>query len=292
MSTLEPLQVPESIDLDGKANTEDLESYHRSYGIQRPLIKQLAKIDPPNISDVELIKRVRRGDQSGNFLLLCKHYKYILAKVIEATNGTYFSEDVLQAGIMGLYEAAKRFDLRYKNKFLTYAHSWILKYVYIEMRNEVLPLGGLKVGRDTKERLYNYVKYKLQGYDDEYIKAKLKIKDATLNDLKMLNAMASRMKSLDKPPESGTASDTAEVTYVPATDEQSPEALATSNAFTAFLEEEVRDIAKYSQKAYIFVNYELGLNGFPLTEKHELCKILKISSKDYDNIKQICHTYL
>lgn len=53
---------------------------------------------------------MREGNREGNYLLFCKHYRYILHKIIEITQGNWYSDDILQAGAVGLYEAAKRWD--------------------------------------------------------------------------------------------------------------------------------------------------------------------------------------
>lgn len=266
---------------------ELLKSKRRISALRRPLIRQLTKIPKPNISDYELIRRVRKGDETGNFLLLCKHYKYILAKVIEATNGTHFSEDVLQAGIVGLYEAARRFDLKYKNKFLTYAHSWILKYVYIEMREEVLPLGGMKIGRDMKERLYNYIKYKMQGLSDDDIKDALHLSEQTLAEVKALNAKAAHTKSIDMNKDA-----TGVPTEVVVDKVQSTEDTAIGREFKRYLEKVSDYVHLNNDAAGTFMDLELGLKGNSLLEKPDVCKELHISQKEYDSMHLVCNAYI
>lgn len=58
------------------------EAKRRGLGFCSPLAQELRKFKVPDISDEEIIRMIRSGDRTGNFLLLCKHYKYILKKLV------------------------------------------------------------------------------------------------------------------------------------------------------------------------------------------------------------------
>ena len=234
------------------------EAKRRGLGFCSPLAQELRKFKVPDISDEEIIRMIRSGDRTGNFLLLCKHYKYILKKIGDITQGNWYSDDILQAGAVGLYEAAIRFDETRKVKFLTYAHSWIVKMVYIEIRNELLPMAGMGIGRDAKERLFNYIKYSMFGLTDEEIMEKLHISHKVLVELQILNRAVSRIKSLNQTPN----------------------------------DDDIKTLGETDAGLAEFLNMELGLNGSHQMEKAEICNKMQLTSKEYEQLKQTGHRYL
>lgn len=238
-------------------------------------------MERPTEDDSTLIERYKNGDLSASFLLLIKYYKYILKRILEITNGHWFSEDILQAGAVGLFEAAKRFNQDLGYTFLTYADSWIKKYIYIQVRNELLPMGGIAIGRDAKELLFNYIKLLLQGKDDQEIINKLKITPKKLQELKIMNVTAARIKSLDYIPtdaedEEGTDPyNFIDITQISPLDE------VTTSQLTEFIEKTIQEIKKEQPIAGAILNMKLGLNGQKEKTKQEICKKLKLKTYEY-----------
>lgn len=274
-----------------------LDSYtgrsHRAKGLYSTLLKQLRNLDVTDVEDAKIIQMMREGDRHGNYLLFCKHYRYILRRIIEITQGNWYSDDILQAGAVGLYEAAKRWDPSRNCTFLTYAHYWIVKFLYIEIRNELLPLGGLGLGRDAKERLFNFIKYLMMGLSDEEIMARLRISEKTLNELKILNSIASHTKSLDTMV-IGNGEDNEDESYnlVGVPSHPSAESEFLTEEFLSYVECKVNELRESEPKLAEFLDLELGLNGKYQLEKPEICDALGISKKEYSQMKRAGNRYL
>lgn len=49
-------------------------------------------------------------------------------------NGKIHIDDIISAGYCGLTKAVEKFDLKYNNKFLTYAENWIAQYMKCEFK--------------------------------------------------------------------------------------------------------------------------------------------------------------
>lgn len=267
------------------------EAKRRGLRFCSPLAQELRKFKVPDISDEEIIRMIRSGDRTGNFLLLCKHYKYILKKIGDITQRNWYSDDILQAGAVGLYEAAIRFDETRKVKFLTYAHSWIVKMVYIEIRNELLPMAGMGIGRDAKERLFNYIKYSMFGLTDEEIMEKLHISHKVLVELQILNRAVSRIKSLNQT-SNDDEDDLEPYNEKGVPTKPSAEAEFLTQEFFEYLENCIKTLGETDAGLAEFLNMELGLNGSHQMEKAEICNKMQLTSKEYEQLKQTGNRYL
>ena len=140
-------------------------------------------------------------------MLFVKHHKMILKIIFEVTRGRWYDDGCLQVGGIGLYEAARRFDISRGYAFLTYAVPWIRKYVYIEACNDALPAAGVAFTRDFKEKLFRYIGYSMSGTPEEEIRRLLKVSDLGLKRLEEASRFASRPINLsslepgdDEPP--------------------------------------------------------------------------------------------
>lgn len=264
----------------------------RACGIHSMLLPILARTPVPDTPDAELIAKWKAGDQDASFYLLCRHYRYILAKILDITNGEWFSDDILQAGAVGLYEAAKRYDSSRKNTFLTYAHYWILKFIYMEARNDLLPLGGLGVGRDSKERLFNYVKLSMYGLTDEEIRLELGLSTRTFYELKILSASASRIKSLDAVKVDSDDEDSESYNMKGVPTHQSAENEYLSNELLAYVEARINDLKASDPFLATFLKLELGVCGEYQRRKSEICSILSLTSGQYVHMRRRGNKYL
>lgn len=293
--TLIPDQMLENAGVVPYVDERDLREAksRKSYRLHSPLLQQLRMIPAPEESDEVLITRLRDGDQEASFLLLVKHYKYIVAKVIELTNGHWYSDDILQAGALGLYEAAMRFEFERKHTFLTYAHYWILKFLYIAIRDDLLPLGGLGLGRDYKERLFNFIKYTMMGLSDGEIMERLGINATKLTELKILNNVASRMNSLDSMVSNNPDDDDLDPLNAQGIPTHlSAESEYISHEFLDYIEEIVRDLATTDELAAEVANYRLGINGHEQLDKPEICVRLSITKKEFEHLKRTGNRFL
>lgn len=274
------------------SSNEELEALAKKRGVHSSLLTILQHQKAIDTPDAELCERIRNGDQNAAFQLLVHHYRYIIAKAMQIASGRHFSDDILQAGAVGLYEAASRYDATKHVKFLTYAHYWILKFLYIEVRNELLPLGGLYIARDNKERLFNYIKYSMMGWTDEQIMEKLGIKEAALEELKILNRIASRLKSLDDLKSDGDKDDLDPYDFLGMPAHQSAEDEYISLELISYVEAILTAMKETEPMLAEFLNCELGLNGESQLTKSEICDRFKISIQKYNEIRTSGLRYL
>lgn len=273
--------------VDAPSNTS------KRYRLWSPFLQYLRDIEKPTESDRDLIERMKNGDEAASFMLFCKHYPYILRKIMEITQGRWYSDDVLQAGALGLYEAAHRFDPERDNKFLTYAHYWILKYLYIEIRNELLPMGGIGIGRDGKERLFNFIKYTMEGLSEDEIKDRLKVSSRTILELKILSMAATRLRSLDKMVSSEYDEDSLDPknaigmpTYRSAEDEYLGAELLT------YIENCINELDATDPRLCVFLKMALGACGQERLERDEICAALRLTKQEHDAMRKHGNLYL
>lgn len=247
----------------------------------------------PSETDAELAMRYRKGDLNAGYLMLTKHYKYILKRILEITNGHWFSEDILQAGAVGLFEAMKRFDPDRGYKFLTYADSWIRKYIYIEVRNELLPMGGMYVGRDLKEKLFNFIKLTLQGKSDKEIMEALHINKKKLEELKIMNVTAARVRSLDYVPDNDSTDDNTPDQYnFVDINQLTPLEEAEANELKEFVSECIENFSKENPISAKILSMRLGINCEHEYTKAEICKKLNLKKFDYNKYEREGNKYL
>lgn len=278
-------EVHEGVDISTPSN--------KRYRLWSPFLQYLRDIEKPTESDRELIARLKQGDDAASFMLFCKHYPYILRKIMEITQGRWYSDDVLQAGALGLYEAANRFDASRENKFLTYAHYWILKYLYIEIRNELLPMGGIGIGRDGKERLFNFIKYTMEGLPEEEIKARLKVTSRTMLELKILSMAATRLRSLDKMVSAeydDESLDPKNATGMPT--HRSAEDEYLGSELLAYVERCVEELKDYDAQLSMYLKMTLGVCGQEKLDKEEIRAALRLERNELDSMRRRGNFYL
>ena len=250
--------------------------------IQSPLLRELA--DAPEVAedDYSLINRFRDGDRQAGHLLFVKHHKMILKVVIDVTNGRWYDDDCLNAGAVGLYEAAKRFDTTLGYTFLTYAVPWIRKYVHIEVCNDALPAGGIAFGRDFKERLYRFIGYKMVGKTEEEIATLMKI---SVNDVRRLASAAtstSRPVSLNniRNEEEEEGADY-ELNGMPT--ERSAEDHFLDDELKRVVEETVDEMDEDSQ---FILNHTLCVNNADYMERKELIRHFNVQAPEFTRLKR------
>jgi len=131
-------------------------------------------------------KKARRTEQSERLILAHMGFAEAIARKFKAKFPSADVDDLIQAGNVGLIEAARRFDTKIAQKrgakFTTYAYPWIKKYVMLEcektiyklhvpdkVRRKVTHLRDLKsiyslfLGREpTFSELVNYVKQEMR----------------------------------------------------------------------------------------------------------------------------------
>ena len=104
----------------------------------------------PSDEQLVLVKRAQRGDVRARHLLAETSMAFVRSLAIKFAHGRPdVIDDMLGAGAIGLLEAIDRFDLKRKNKFLTYAGPWVRMRMQERMINDATPLAG---GRSANEQ--------------------------------------------------------------------------------------------------------------------------------------------
>lgn len=75
--------------------------------------------------EVELLKRVKEGDQRAMNRLVCSNLKFVINVAFMYKNQGFSLPELINEGNLGLIEAAKRFDINRNLKFISYAVWWI-----------------------------------------------------------------------------------------------------------------------------------------------------------------------
>jgi RNA polymerase primary sigma factor len=75
--------------------------------------------------EVELLKRVKAGDQRAMNRLVCSNLKFVINVAFMYKNQGFSLPELINEGNIGLIEAAKRFDINRNLKFISYAVWWI-----------------------------------------------------------------------------------------------------------------------------------------------------------------------
>ena len=75
--------------------------------------------------EVELLKRVKEGDQRATNRLVCSNLKFVINVAFMYKNQGFSLPELINEGNVGLIEAAKRFDINRNLKFISYAVWWI-----------------------------------------------------------------------------------------------------------------------------------------------------------------------
>ena len=75
--------------------------------------------------EIELLKRVKDGDQRAMNRLVCSNLKFVINVAFMYKNQGFSLPELINEGNVGLIEAARRFDITRELKFISYAVWWI-----------------------------------------------------------------------------------------------------------------------------------------------------------------------
>lgn len=210
-----------------KVNTEknnfDINSFDLDMDLDSLLDFDLSLYDESfNFIDIEKVDiNYKNNDYSNNKELLSEHAKtknpIILNELIVnnkslvhkyasfynrmiAYNSSLDEEDLVQAGMLGLYNAIHRYDLDKGAQFSTYAVFWIKQAISREIMNNgnVVRL-PVHLGQDLLKlnRLESESIFKFGHVSMDYICEKMNITKSKYNSLKEIDYKFSKMKSID-----------------------------------------------------------------------------------------------
>jgi len=75
--------------------------------------------------ELEILKKIQTGDQRAIHKLVCSNLKFVINVAFMYKNQGFSLPELINEGNIGLIEAAKRFDVNRKLKFISYAVWWI-----------------------------------------------------------------------------------------------------------------------------------------------------------------------
>lgn len=110
--------------IQGNQNTTMLLNYLKNAEKQYPALDKKA--------ERALIKKYKTDRDALNQLLFMHNVKMVFNIAKRYKGKTTDFDGMIQNGMVGLMEAAKRFDITKNIKFITYAYPWISKYVLSE----------------------------------------------------------------------------------------------------------------------------------------------------------------
>ena len=117
--------------------------------------------------NLDLVRRIQDGDkEAATKYILCNGK--LVVKVIKEKYPVYIdSEDVFQAGIMGLIKAADKFDFSYDVTVSTYAYTWIVQSIGRYIADSE---ADIRIPIHANEKLIK-IKMAINKYDNESVRS-------------------------------------------------------------------------------------------------------------------------
>lgn len=212
---------PQKVDIE--KNNFDVNSFDLDMDLDSLLDFDLSWDDESfNFIDIEKVDiNYKNSDYSNNKELLYEHtktknpiilnelminnkslvYKYAsFYNRMIAYNSSLDEEDLVQAGMLGLYKAIHRYNIDKGAQFSTYAVFWIKQAITREIMNNgnVVRL-PVHLGQDLLKlnRLESESIFKFGHVNMDYICEKMNITESKYNSLKEIDYKFSKMKSID-----------------------------------------------------------------------------------------------
>ncbi len=137
--------------------------------------------------NLDLVRRIQAGDkEAANKYILCNGK--LVIKVIKEKYPYYIdSEDVFQAGIMGLIKAADKFDFSYDVTVSTYAYTWVTqsigRYIADSEADIRIPIHANEKLIKIKMAINKYENESIQKDRDKFIAEETGFDAQTIADL-------------------------------------------------------------------------------------------------------------
>ena len=116
------------------------------------------ELDYNNMSDEQIIERIRSEDKKALYFLICKYKDMVNSKV-----GKYFivgaeKEDIIQEGLIGLYKAIKDYKYDKQNSFKSFANLCIERQLITAIKSS---------NRQKHIPLNSYLSLNISAYNNE-----------------------------------------------------------------------------------------------------------------------------
>jgi len=183
--------VPYTNDQIASATTDSLQLFLNEAG-RYPLLTAA--------EEVELAKRIERGDKEAKDLLVNSNLRLVVSIAKRYQGHGLVLLDLIQEGIIGLIRAAEKFDWRKGFKFSTYATWWIRQAVQRGVANKARTI-RIPVHIAEREQRISRVERELvaeleRAPTDDEIAERSKL---PLKQVQEVHAAARAVASLDKP---------------------------------------------------------------------------------------------
>ncbi|RKY30237.1 MAG: hypothetical protein DRP67_04895 [Candidatus Omnitrophota bacterium] len=126
-------------------------------------------------SEIEIIKRIRKGDEKAKEEFIKKNQGLVIHIAKKYAYSPEILEDLIAGGNMGLLKALEKFDFKKKVKFGTYAYFWVKRFILRAIMKEFEVLKVPEKIHEFKEKLDNLkreyeLKYAREPTDAEIAK--------------------------------------------------------------------------------------------------------------------------
>lgn len=107
-----------------------------------------------NGQSTELLRRIKLGDEKAREEFIVANFRLVLSVIKRFYSKNFNSDDVFQAGCIGLIKAIDNFDLKYEVMFSTYAVPMIIG----EIKKYLKGSNSLRVARSIRDTAYMALK--------------------------------------------------------------------------------------------------------------------------------------
>lgn len=89
-------------------------------------------------AEMELIRLAKANSKAATEALVCSQLKTVLTIARQYKNSLLELDDLMSAGILGIYKAIEKFEFEKETRFITYASNWIKAEIASEVHNDEL----------------------------------------------------------------------------------------------------------------------------------------------------------
>ena len=165
------------------------------------LFRDINRLPVPTAAEEEaLAQRIAQGDITARNELVARNIRFVVTVAKQSQGCGLCLEDLIDEGVLGLIEAAKRFDVTRGFKFCTYAVWWIRQAINKaigDYGSAIRIPGNQRVQRNKLVRIKN--EFTLTN-DREPTNAELaELANVSLDQVDGTEQLPSSIKSIDKP---------------------------------------------------------------------------------------------
>jgi len=244
-------------------------------------LHEIGKVDlvTPD-KEVELAKRIRRGDREAFEQLIKANLRFVVSVAKQYQNQGLSLPDLINEGNLGLIKAAQRFDETRGFKFISYAVWWIRQSILQSLAEQArivrLPLN--KIGSINKiNKTFNQLEQEFQR--EPTIKEISEMLELTPEVIEEAMKASGHHLSMDAPMRDDEGNNLYDVLLN--IDTPSPD----RGLLNSSLQKEIeRSLATLSERESEIIRYYFGLNG---TRPHTLEEIGEVLGLTRERVRQI-----